>query len=313
MTTFQQTVIRPTKPYRLDLALQFLQTSPTTIVETVNDESYQRVFLFAGQPVLVSLRQISSPDDPQLEVALEGKALNEAILQQAVHRLGEIFHLFIDPQPFEVLLEQDPVLKEKSASWRGLRPVLIGDPFESLLWSIIGQQVNITFAKKLKQALLRLCNQNLILADQSYPLPPQPEQILALGEDKLRSHQFSRQKTQYLLIAAQAVAQGTLNFAQLRQLPFEQACQNLMQWKGIGRWTAESVLMRGLGFPDIVPAGDLGLQTIVGQLYKKGERASEKEVREIAQTYQPWRSWLTFLWMQELQKRQMHRQRRANQ
>lgn len=311
MTTFLQTVIRPTKPYRLDLALQFLQASPTTIVETVNDESYQRVFLFADQPTLVSLRQISSPDDPQLEVTLQGEAVNETILQQAVHRLGEIFHLFIDPQPFEALLEQDPILKSKSASWCGLRPVLIGDPFESLLWSIIGQQVNITFAKKLKQTLLRLCNQNLTLANQSYPLPPQPKHILALGEDKLRAHQFSRQKAQYIHIAAQAVAHGTLNFSQLRQLPFEQACQNLMQIKGIGRWTAESVLMRGLGFPDIVPAGDLGLQTIVGQLYKKGERVSEEEVRTIAETYQPWRSWLTFVWMQELQKQQMKRQRKT--
>lgn len=311
MTTFLQTEIRPTKPYRLDLALQFLQASPTTIVETVNDESYQRVFLFADQPTLVSLRQISSADDPQLEVTLQGEAVNETILQQAVHRLGEIFHLFIDPQPFEALLEQDPILKSKSASWRGLRPVLIGDPFESLLWSIIGQQINITFAKKLKRTLLQLCHHPLTFAGQSYSLPPQPEQILALSEDTLRAHQYSRQKAQYLFIAAQAVAQGRLDFKQLRQLPFEQACQNLMQLKGIGRWTAESVLMRGLGFPDIVPAGDLGLQTIVGQLYKKGERVSEEEVRTIAETYQPWRSWLTFVWMQELQKQQMKRQRKT--
>ena len=78
----------------------------------------------------------------------------------------------------------------------------------------------------------------------------------------------------------------------------EEAGDRLGEIKGVGRWTAEIVLMRGLGRPDIFPAGDLGLQAAVQELWGLSERPPEKAVREIAERWAGWRSYAAFyLWM----------------
>ncbi|WP_085520927.1 DNA-3-methyladenine glycosylase family protein [Tuberibacillus sp. Marseille-P3662] len=297
----KQTEIIPAQPYAFGQALAYIRTSPSSILEKIDDHGYHRVFTFTDQPVLVQMNHEGSIDNARLKVEVIGDHVDAAILNQAVDTLKRIFCLTVDPEPFHLLTVKDPILGGQMSSYRGLRPVLIGDPFEALVWAIIGQQINITFAKKLKLKLQGLCGDTFHFNGKSYPVFPKPEQIIALGEEKLRENQFSRQKAQYLITASRAVASGDIDFEALTHMSYDKACQSLMQFKGLGRWTAEYVLMRGLGFQDIIPAGDLGLQDIIGQFYKHGKRATEDEVRQIAKAWSPWRSWAAFVWWLQLQ------------
>jgi DNA-3-methyladenine glycosylase II len=161
---------------------------------------------------------------------------------------------------------------------------------------VIGQQINVTFARKLKLALVDLCGRNLHTATGTFALAPEPRAISSLDFEQLRARQFSRQKAAYVLELSQAVASGTLDLFKLGSLPFEEALAALTGFKGIGRWTAEYVLMRGLGTRDSLPAGDLGLRAIIGRWYGLGRHASESEVRHISEQWSGWRGWSAFYW-----------------
>jgi DNA-3-methyladenine glycosylase II len=71
--------------------------------------------------------------------------------------------------------------------------------------------------------------------------------------------------------------------------------------RGIGRWTAEYVLMRGLGVPDSFPAADTGLRAAIGKAYGLGRSATETEARAHAERWVGWRSWAAFIWWMALQ------------
>jgi DNA-3-methyladenine glycosylase II len=112
----------------------------------------------------------------------------------------------------------------------------------------------------------------------------------------LRELQFSRQKSEYVRSLAALVAEGRIDWDDLAARPAEEAIEALTALRGVGRWTAEYVLMRGLGHADVIPAADVGLQVAIGQAYGLGRKATEREVRELAQQWAPRRSHAAFAW-----------------
>lgn len=114
--------------------------------------------------------------------------------------------------------------------------------------------------------------------------------------------QFSQRKADYLIGLPRAVADGRLDFGTLRNLPYEEAVATLTRFNGVGRWTAEYVLMRGLGARDVIPAGDLSLRRMIGQAYGLGQTATETQIRLIAEQCAGWRSWVAFYWWFALQQ-----------
>jgi DNA-3-methyladenine glycosylase II len=173
------------------------------------------------------------------------------------------------------------------------------------MWAVVGQQINVGFARKLKLVLVELAGRILSTEVGDYALAPEPSAIAALDPELLRSRQFSRQKVEYVLELSRAVATGDLDFSAIASLPTDEAITAITRFKGAGRWTAEYVLMRGLGMRDSLPAGDLGLRAIIGRWYGKGRHASESEVREIAELWTGWRGWSAFYWWACLQQRWM--------
>ena len=121
---------------------------------------------------------------------------------------------------------------------------------------------------------------SLTVDGQRYPLFPEPAVLSAASEVRLRELQFSRQKIDYILRLSDAVASGSLDFVALATLPPDEALRELMTLRGIGRWTAEYLLLRGFGHRDAFPAGDSGLRRAVGQWYGLGRLATEDEVRQ---------------------------------
>ncbi len=127
---------------------------------------------------------------------------------------------------------------------------------------------------------------------------PTAQQLIEAGELALREQGLSRQKATYLLEIANRAAMGELDREAFAALSDEDALGRLREIKGVGRWTAEIALMRGLGRNDVFAAGDLGLQVAVQHLLGMPERPSEKDLRKIAERWKGWRSYAAFyLWM----------------
>src|SRR5205085_3919211 len=102
------------------------------------------------------LRSTGTREAPRLSLQVLGERVTAAARAAARARVERIFNLRVDPAPFLALAERDPLLAPLVARAPGVRPVLVAEPFEALLWAVMGQQINTAFARKLKLALVAL-------------------------------------------------------------------------------------------------------------------------------------------------------------
>ncbi|MBA3827174.1 MAG: DNA-3-methyladenine glycosylase 2 family protein [Ktedonobacterales bacterium] len=293
--------LSPVAPYDFMAALAYLRGAHWAILERMTETAYLRALHLLGQAVLLELRSEGTPAQPRLALRVTAAAVDDALLAAAAAHIRRVFTLDVDPTPFLALAAREPIFGAVAQDAALFRPIIIASPYEALLWAIIGQQINTTFAATLKRVLVELAGHTLVIDDEGFPLLPTPAEVAQIVPAALRARQFSGQKTAYVLGVSAAIVAGTLDFAQLAALPAEDAITALMQHKGIGRWTAECVLMRGLGAVDVLPAGDVGLRAAIGRAYALGRHASETEVRERATAWAGWRGWATFYWWRSLQ------------
>jgi len=298
--------LRPTAPFDFAAALDYLRASPSAVLERIgeDDHSYRKALRLNGRDLLLTVRSTGTVASPRLALSLAGADLDAATTAAARALVARVFALDADPAPFLALAERDPVFGALIMRHPGLRPALIADPFEALIWAVLGQQITITFARTLKLRLVALAGRALTIDGVEYPLFPDPATLAALDPDLLRAHQFSRQKAAYVVSLAAAVRDGALDFARVRALPRDEAIAALTRFHGVGRWTAEYLLMRGLGDRDSIPAADVGLRAVIGRWYGLGRKASEAEVRAYAEAWAGWRGWAAFHWWHALQRRE---------
>jgi DNA-3-methyladenine glycosylase II len=290
-------------PFPFDLVLQYLRTSPSAVVELIEENAYHRAVRLLGKPAVLS---VSGAGEGSLGVQVQGDGLGQEHLDAAVALTERVFATRADMSRLEADVAGDPIFAVVAARFRGVRPVLIADPFETMVWAILGQQINVRFAATLKHRLVEQYGERVQVSLPSGPhellLFPRPEALTDLSHDRdLRPLQFSRQKSEYTILVAREIADDRLDLDALRDAPPDEALERLMQLKGIGRWTAEYMLMRGFGHPDAIPAADGGLRRIIGREYGMGRLATEAEVREISSRWTPWRSYASFYWWFTLQ------------
>lgn len=304
-TNCAQIELTPPAPYDFAWACAWLRTSSSAILEDVDSEGiYRRAVHLRGHDVLLELRSTGIEGAPRLILTVLGHGLEGYVVESAVSSIRRIFQLDSDCDAFLAAAGGDPVLAALAGRFSGFRPVLIASPYEALVWAILGQQVNITFARALKRTLMSLCARQLTYAGRSYPIFPDPDAVAALDPALLRTHHFSRQKASYVVELSRAVASGALDFDAIAAMAYDDALQALTRFRGIGRWTAEYVVMRGLGHPDSIPATDMGLRAVMGRAYGLGRTATEAEVRALAGAWTGWRSWGAFCWWLALQLEQ---------
>ena len=185
---------------------------------------------------------------------------------------AEPLHASID-----ALAASDPAWAAALARAGYPEPRIRARGYETLLRTIVGQQVSVAAAQsiwnKLAAALGDLTN---------------PHTIADITDETLRAAGLTRQKSGYARSLAEEVASGRLD---LHNLPAddEEAIAQLVQIKGIGRWSAEIYLLFAEGRPDIWPAGDLAVQVEIGRILGHAERPTEKLIRELAEPWRPHR------------------------
>jgi len=248
-----------------------------------------------------------------VEIA-EGKGrLEVTILHGGVdEKTGELLAAYIrewldmarDLTPFYALLERDRRLAYMHEAYNGLRLVGIVDVFEALIWSIIGQQINLSFAFMLKRRLVEKYGSSIIYNGEAFHLFPGCEVLAAVSVEDLRLMQFSRSKAAYLVSLADAFAKGELSREKLMALPDrESRLQALMKMKGIGVWTANYCLMKSLRDPSGIPHGDTGLLTALANHKIIKERKELVKIDRFFSKYKGWESYLVFYFWRSLSEK----------
>lgn len=165
------------------------------------------------------------------------------------------------------------------------------DPFQSLVEAIIYQQLAGSAADAIYSRFVKIYNRS-----------PRPSQLLATRDAKLRAAGLSGRKIQYLKDLALRVSDGRLRLSRLPRLPDEEVIEQLVQVKGIGRWTAEMFLIFCLGRQNVLPVADLGLRKAMQKTYSLDELPSPKNMCNIAQPWRPYCSVATWYMWKSLEK-----------
>lgn len=249
-------------------------------------------------------KALATPDGRAvLEIALERQTAWCAVhagvtlgtrAMRLVHAAAlRMLGLTADVAAFETRAAREARMAALSRRRRGLRLPLSATAYDGLCWAIIGQQINIAFASSLRRELIELAGERT----DGLRAHPSPERVAALDVADLTRRRFSRSKAEYLIGAARAVAVGELAPETLRDGSAVAAEQALKKIRGIGPWTARYVLMRGAGFADCAPVGDVALAAALGKLHGSETRPEPKQVEALMRSYAPHRSLATgHLW-----------------
>ncbi len=164
------------------------------------------------------------------------------------------------------------------------------DPYASLIKAVTGQQLHNAAARTI---FGRLC----ALGPDGHEngLPPTPQMLLTLDDDALRSCGLSAAK----IASLRAIAQGRLDglvpsLSEAHQLDDATLIERLTSLRGVGLWTVEMLLIFHLGRPDVLPAGDLGVQEGWRRLKKLPLRPTPRQLRHATASFSPYRSTLTW-------------------
>jgi DNA-3-methyladenine glycosylase II len=170
------------------------------------------------------------------------------------------------------------------------------DLFEALTWAIIGQQVNLRFACQVKRGMLEHYARRRTVDGQVFYQYPGPADLAGLDADQWRRFKCSRRKAEYIIGLAKTIQKG-FDFERLRLLSDEEIIAELVQIRGIGRWTAEYVLIQGFGRWDALPVGDAGLLNGVKKVYGLKGKPQADEVTSLAESWRPYCGLATYyLW-----------------
>ncbi|MEU6443259.1 DNA-3-methyladenine glycosylase 2 family protein [Streptomyces sp. NPDC047046] len=283
MPTFSLT---PKGPFALSAALRFLADF-TPAAYPPEDDGVLRLAFPADDGLHVvgcAVRQPGDAGDVRVEWSSDGA--DPAAVRAQVAR---ILSLDVDGSGFPAVGRADSQVGRLQAEFPGLRPVCFYSPYEAAAWTVIGNRLRMTRAAAVKDGLARTYGEALTVAGRERHAFPLPAVLRAL--DSVPG--VSAVKTQRLHALAEAALDGRLDAAALRALPPEDALARLRELPGIGPFSAELILIRGAGHPDVFPRAEHRLHAAMAEAYGRAE--TPDALAPVAAEWRPYRSWVSLL------------------
>jgi DNA-3-methyladenine glycosylase II len=282
----QTTTLSPAGPYNLPLSIQVAATfAPEPAQETSVFRSAVRI---RGVPTLLQARQTQN-DPPRLEVSAGGsqtmdhlKALAEWML------LADL-----DLRPFYQVASGHATLKVIAERLHGLKPTRPASLFEMAVVAITEQQISLSAAYRIRERLVERFGERI----EGLWAFPEAESLAHASHEELMDCGLSGRKAEYIGDLARQIAGGELDLHKLKTMGDEEARAFITGLRGFGPWSADYILVRGLGRPDRVPADDLGIQTILGRYLGDGDRMTSEQVLEALKPLAPYRGLAAFYLM----------------
>ena len=277
-------LLHPVQPFRLDLTAWALRRRAGNPIDRWDGRAYMRTIVVGERAV-------------DLEIATAGSGLrvvartgDPAVRRVATEVLRRALGLQIDLADFYRMARGDARLAPLVDRFRGLKPPRFPTVFEAVVNGIACQQLSLTVGIVLLGRLTALCG--LRSPSGAYAFP-RPGEVAALRPAQLRALGFSGAKVEALLGVARAAEAG-LDLEALADLDDAAAVERLLELRGIGRWTAEYVLLRGLGRLTTFPGDDVGARTNLMRWMKLRRPLDYDRVRRLARRWQPYAGFLYF-------------------
>ena len=272
--------------YRAKDILRFNQRDPLAIAESVDQQALSKGLLWYGQPARLAIQfKYNAIADVQLSIDGLAHKNDESVLQQIASRL---LGLTQDIEAFELAYKNHPQIGLLIAQNPGLRVPTCASFFEAITWAITGQQISVSAAVSIRRKLIQLVGVEHSSGLLCYP---DAQRVIEIEVGALRQLGYSGTKVEALLGVSEMVIEHQ---ALLACIPTEETVtaiyQRLSEIKGIGPWTINYGLLRGLGWLDGALQGDAGVRRSLQTLLSQPEKLTEPQAQHWLAPFKPWRA-----------------------
>jgi DNA-3-methyladenine glycosylase II len=273
-------------PFSLDLsAMVFASGNPH--VRGYQNGVFSQVLSLEDGLFLVKVKSVGSVDQPKLEVELSSnQPITPKTKQVSKGALTYIFSLNFNLDAFYSQAKTDSVMHKITQQLRGFKFPTTLTAFEGLVDAIVEQQISIKVARTIEERLATRFGRGLEIDGETYRSFPTPQKMAETSIDDIRASGLSQRKAEYISNAAKLIADGKLDLEGMKRNPdADKIVAELDEIKGIGVWTAELTILRGMQRYDVLPADDFGIRRVISTYYRGGVPIKAEEAREIAKAW----------------------------
>lgn len=280
--------LQPRGPFRLDLTAWALRRRSHNAVDRWDGATYERVLSLDRGSVALSVTQLAGPEVPRLSILLAGGRIDQREEELARGALKRLLGLGVDLSAFRAMAATDPVLGPLAERMRGLKPPRFPTVFEAVVNGVACQQLSLAVGIHLLNRLVADHGKALAGHPEGPRAFPDPEDLASLAPDDLKRHGFSFAKARAIVGAARAIVDDVLDLEELERLEDGAAIERLTGLRGIGRWTAEYVLLRGLGRLHVFPGDDVGAHNKLRRLFQIDTPLDHEAVGRLVMPWHPY-------------------------
>jgi len=292
--------IEPKPPYDIKThfehySLGDLQPSPAIYEKGI----YRRAFRLKNN-ILVPV-EIKLNDDvasPKLKATFYS-AITKKEIEQAIAKIKRVFDTEYDLKSLYEFMNSDPILRRVRNINYGLRPSYYSTVYEAIIVAIVQQQISLKIASHMVSLIVRRYGDCIRVGTKEFWEFPSPKVLAKATVKGLRDCKLSERKAEYIRNFSQVVAKGEFNPESLKKCDYEQIVDKITAFRGMGLWTAESVIVTSIDVENVNPSGDLGARKAISHFYKDDQLMSEAEVRMFTERWGRYKGIITYYLMAE--------------
>jgi DNA-3-methyladenine glycosylase II len=292
MATF---TLEPVPPFDFDLtAAIFASGDPQFRI--FRDGIFRHALEIGTTPVLAEVRSSGTHDTPRLSVTIRSdRPITNRITRESAGIIAQVLGIADDLSGFYLAMDADPVMADLVRQLNGLRAPVTPTVFEALTDSVIEQQISLKAARSIENRLIRTVGRQLHLDNTIFYTYPDAEILAQTTDSTFRSLGLTIRKGEYIRDISRKIIAGDLDTESFRQYQdTESIISEMVKLRGIGRWTAELTILRGLHRPDAFPADDVGVRRFISQYYREGQKISSSDARSFAERWGTWKGFAAY-------------------
>jgi DNA-3-methyladenine glycosylase II len=277
-------------PFSFDLSAEIFSNGDRQI-RKYEKNRFGQIIRTNGKLILATVKSEGTIDKPKLSAELKSdKALTQDDAKKAQETISVLFSLNFDLAPFYEDVKTDDTMTRVTQKLWGLKSPTTQTAFEALIDSIVEQQISLKVANSIESKLTKRFGDALSIDGEVYYAYPTPQKLASVGIDAIRQCGLSQRKAEYIQGIAELVADGELNLEKLKNCgSANEIISELDRVRGVGLWTAELTMLRGMQKFEALPADDLGLRRTIVRYYCGGKVITSAQARQIAENWGRWK------------------------
>lgn len=279
-------------PFRLDLTVWALKRRERNIIDNWDGSQYVRILIVEDIPVKVQI--IQNLEESRILVTVKSENPLSHLKTNLSATLNSLLGLQINLREFYEITKNDKILHPLIKKFQGLKPPRFPSLFESLANSIACQQLSLEAGLSILNKFVQKFGVPFKENQHIHYAFPKPKDIINCECEELMQLGFSRHKSETIIRLASEIVNHKNAFLETERTTNDKIIKFLTSFKGIGRWSAEYVLLRGLGRTEIIPCDDIAVQKHIKEIFHLQQKPDYHEMKDFEKKWFPYAGMIYF-------------------